>query len=994
MAFNEDTRVKIPALAHLSKLGYVFREVGQLKLNPENNVNQEECLAVLRRLNPSNSELEISIHLKKALSSLDNDDLGREFYELLVNQSGIRLVDFEHPESNTWECVTELEYRNGLEVFRPDITLFLNGIPICFVEVKKPNNREGILAERNRIDHRMRNPKFKRFVNLTQLMVFSNNMPYEEDLEPLQGAFYGTTSKSKVIFNYFREEDSTIFKVAELEKLHLVEILRITNTLGLEKDPAFQTNLLPTSPTNKILTSLFSRERILFLLRFGIAYIERSGGQEKHVMRYPQLFASLSVQKSLSAGVKKGIIWHTQGSGKTALAFYLNGVIRDYYREEVSVPKFYFIVDRLDLLVQARNEFQMRGLTVNTIQSREQLSQDFDQVRAVKNPSGKPEITLVNIQKFQDQPVDSTLLNSSLNRQRVYFVDEAHRSYKTDGMFLRSLISSDPTAIILSLTGTPLIGKNSSTDVFGPYIHKYFYDSSIADGYTLRLIREGVEAHYRMQLNSALSDLEIAQGSAKREILFSHPSYVKPMVEYILYDFVSSRKMHGDSSIGAMIICDSSDQAREIYRTMSEDKGMSSKGIRSALILHDHGTKEEREVNVREFKAGSIDILIVFNMLLTGFDAGRLKKLYLGRVVREHNLLQALTRVNRPYNDFKYGYVVDFADIREEFEETSRAYFEELKSELGANFEAYSKLFLSADEVSIAVETFRRATFGLDLKNLEKFSNQISIIERKSEIQEILRSFEMLAQTFRAAVGGQSSSVDTPNPKDLKQMITELKNRYAFLTLRSNLLEDEVAGNLLNYALEDIYFDFTKVGESELEVTYEARNKLKQARESLHTNFDKEDREYLKLYAELRRFFELSNLHDSDSAAIGEAVKILERVISLSDKLNRENERIKVAYSGDSKFARVHKRVREMLPSVGENLVLSRALVAVRNDVELEIDRNHQIVENEGYFSRMVNRSVFTAFQKNLDFEDLESLEAITQLICDEYHFRRLEDVA
>ena len=123
-------------------------------------------------------------------------------------------------------------------------------------------------------------------------------------------------------------------------------------------------------------------------------------------------------------------------------------------------------------------------------------------------------------------------------------------------------------------------------------------------------------------------------------------------------------------------------------------------------------------------------------------------------------------------------------------------------------------------------------------------------------------------------------------------------------------------------------------------------------------------------------------------------MKILERVISLSDKLNRENERIKVAYSGDSKFARVHKRVREMLPSVGENLVLSRALVAVRNDVELEIDRNHQIVENEGYFSRMVNRSVFTAFQKNLDFEDLESLEAITQLICDEYHFRRLEDVA
>ena len=107
------------------------------------------------------------------------------------------------------------------------------------------------------------------------------------------------------------------------------------------------------------------------------------------------------------------------------------------------------------------------------------------------------------------------------------------------------------------------------------------------------------------------------------------------------------------------------------------------KAATAALILHDEGTKEIRKDLVEDFKSGKIDLLFVYNMLLTGFDAKRLKKLYLGRVVKSHNLLQTLTRVNRPYQNFKYGFVVDFADIRSEFDATNRAYFEELQSILG-----------------------------------------------------------------------------------------------------------------------------------------------------------------------------------------------------------------------------------------------------------------------------------------------------------------------
>src|SRR5690606_2725724 len=142
----------------------------------------------------------------------------------------------------------------------------------------------------------------------------------------------------------------------------------------------------------------------------------------------------------------------------------------------------------------------------------------------------------------------------------------------------------------------------------------------------------------------------------------------------------------------------------------------------AALILHDIGTKEERKDWVEDFKAGKIDLLFVYNMLLTGFDAKRLKKLYLGRVIRKHNLLQALTRVNRTYKDFRYGYVVDFADISKEFEETNQRYLKELNDEFGDEMEHYSKLFKSREEIQQEIEQIKDVLFRFDIENAEIFA--------------------------------------------------------------------------------------------------------------------------------------------------------------------------------------------------------------------------------------------------------------------------------
>ncbi len=131
------------------------------------------------------------------------------------------------------------------------------------------------------------------------------------------------------------------------------------------------------------------------------------------------------------------------------------------------------------------------------------------------------------------------------------------------------------------------------------------------------------------------------------------------------------------------------EEARVMYELFNEMENRTIK--RAELILHDVGDNETRKEWINEFKAGEVDLLFVYNMLLTGFDAPRLKKLYLGRVLKSHNLLQALTRVNRTYRDFRYGYVVDFADISREFKATNEAYFRELNEELGDEVKNYSQ---------------------------------------------------------------------------------------------------------------------------------------------------------------------------------------------------------------------------------------------------------------------------------------------------------------
>lgn len=995
MVFSEDSRIKIPCILHLVRLGYRYLSLKNAVWDEDTNIFPDLFRTAIARINPAIEGDEIDRLLADVKLLLENEDLGKAFYEKLTERSGTRLIDFADFSNNSFHVVTELTCKNGDDEFRPDITLLINGMPLMFIEVKKPNNREGILAERNRIITRSRNSRFRRFLNITQLMVFSNNMEYDDGSpEPVEGAFYASSSYDKPIFNYFREEDKLDLTqlLADDDDAVENEVLRDNNLNVIKHSPEFIHNKSPHTPTNRLCSSLFSRERLSFLLQYSLAYVKETDGLQKHVMRYPQLFATKAIERKLDAGVRKGIIWHTQGSGKTALAYFNTRFLTDYFQRKGIISKFYFIVDRLDLLIQAQREFACRGLKVHTIDSREAFAHEIKATKALHNHSGRPEITVVNIQKFKDDPDVVRTEDYDTRIQRIYFLDEVHRSYNPTGSFLANLSQSDKNAIKIGLTGTPLLGDDSSSRaLFGDYIHKYYYNASIADGYTLRLIREEIATNYKLSLQEALAAVELQQGDIDRKLIYAHVRFVEPMLDYIISDFEKSRCALNDATIGAMVICDSAEQAKQMIeifnKTYANRTQLQGKEISSALILHDVGSKEERKTWIEDFKAGKIDLLFVYNMLLTGFDAHRLKKLYLGRVVREHNLLQALTRVNRPYKEFRYGYVVDFADIRKEFDATNRAYFDELQAELGDEMVHYSNLFKSDEEIAREIESIKDILFQFNIENAEIFSQQITEIQDRAKVLALKKALADARSLYNVIrVQGAYEFLQHLDFQKLNQLYRETSNHLDLLNLKENIESSADTTNLLNIALEDVLFMFTKIREEELVLADKLKSNLRRTREALADNFDPQDPKFITLKEELERLFKKKKLNEVTQEEMNANIGTLNAIYDKIKELNRQNSLLRAKYQGDVKYTRVHKRLLEQGTITESERRIFEALAGVKQQADDQVLQNTQLLANENYFDRMMMPLVIDSFQTRQKIKlNPDAANTINHLVVAEY---------
>ena len=1011
--WNEATRVQMPALVHLTRIGYEYfgkitEDMAGTVYDPDTNILINVFKTQFEKLNPEKFG-EAEAVLKTIRQELDNDDIGESFYKRLKAVSPTKLVDFEHPENNTYHFTAEFTCKRDEDEFRPDITLFINGLPLVFIEVKKPNNVGGMVAEADRMNKlRFPNKKFRRFINITQLMIFSNNMEYDAlgGIVPIQGAFYCTGAKKKTPFNCFREYNPLNHDIApynsnyrysainpEVEK----KILSDFNNQVIHTTPEYQTNLNTYSPTNRIITSMCSPERLLFLIKYGITYYhktkEREDGtieqiDQKHIMRYQQFFAALEVREKVMEGVKSGIIWHTQGSGKTALSYHLSYVLTDYFASVNKVAKYYFVVDRLDLMKQAKEEFEARGLVVKTANSRTELMNQFKTNQSQEGITGEPEITVVNIQRFEENQEKVVLPAYATNLQRIFIIDEAHRGYKPEGSFLANLFDADPNSIKIALTGTPLLkSERESWRVFGNYLHTYYYDKSVQDGYTLKIIREDIETSYREKLSEIYQSLEnlVQKKDVKKEDIIEHPNYVKELLRYIISDLKQFRVIRSDDTLGGMVICETSEQARRIFAYFDEvqnelNNGASNQShFKAGLILYDSDDKETRESVITDFKDNfKVDILIVFNMLLTGFDAPRLKRLYFGRKLKDHNLLQAITRVNRPYGDNRYGYVIDFADIKKNFDETNAAYLAELNrfndpDEVGEGNEVdiLSQVMEDPTELIQRIQSARQTLFSYSLDNAEEFSSEISTIEDKTILLELkkalieVRDCCNIVRTFGDAdLKAAFANFEVTRIKDI---LSEVQRHINIINQREAITGGDSTRVLVNEAMQDITFNFNKIGEEELKLVsggVELNEKLQRTVRSFAENIDPEDPEYITLREAFHQRFHEHGFTPRNMEEYNAYSDSMDEILQKLAELQRKNKALLKRYNGDAKFARVHKRIREenakrknegkpvILSEYDENIV--SALMSIKGTIDLKVYDRNDILKKDAYFESTV----------------------------------------
>ena len=351
-------------------------------------------------------------------------------------------------------------------------------------------------------------------------------------------------------------------------------------------------------------------------------------------------------------------------------------------------------------------------------------------------------------------------------------------------------------------------------------------------------------------------------------------------------------------------------------------------------------------------------------MLLTGFDAERLKKLYLGRVIKAHNLLQALTRVNRPFNQFEYGYVIDFADIQKEFEKTNRDYLKELQSELGDETESYSNLFKSEDEIQKEIEEIKEVLSHFDVVNAEMFSQQISSINDRKEILKITNALKNAKSLYNVIrLSGKYEMLERLDFQKLATLSSEAINRLAMINLKEALVNKIDTQNLINIALEDVIFAFTKVKQEELLLADELKSTIQKTRESLGGNFDPQDPKFISLKEELERLFKKKNLTEVSKEEMESNIKVLTEIYDKAKELDRKNQLLKAKYNNDEKYARLHKRLMEKDPLTEKESRLFELLNGLKKEVDLKIEQNTHILDNENYVNQMVTRLIIEEFK-------------------------------
>ena len=610
----------------------------------------------------------------------------RIFNEGKYESKSLRFIDFKNPEQNAFHVAVEVVLGTKSGKCRPDIVCYVNGLPFVVIENKKSS-----IDVQKAISQMIRNqsPEYSpRFFAYPQSLIGANSQEFK----------YGTTGVKAEFYVKWKEKEKTLDELnqqaSELIKHKVDETIYSRICADLSAGFGSHQQKLDRQPTeqDRATISLLSKDRLLNIAKNFIIY----DGTEKKIMRYQQFFAVNKILERIHEkevvephGERRrgGIIWHTQGSGKSlTMVMFVRALIED---PAITNPRVLIVTDRRDLDRQITSTFRNVGLKKKVTQA----------------TSGRHLLKLI---RDKDTSVITTLVQKfeSAKNQRAGFVDldqdifilidEAHRTqYGTANMEMNRIT---PNACYIAFTGTPLLKKDKSQRKFDSFIDKYTIDDALADEVILPLIYEGryvdlvqdkqeIDRQIK-RLTEGLSEKQkkLLQKNVELKIIKDNPQRIAEIVCDIQSHYIENLQGTG---LKAQIVAPSK------YSAVMMQKVFQNAGkIKTALVISDENDivdkqDEHREEVVAYLKSikdnhsdllsyekaviesfknddKGVEILIVVDKLLTGFDAPRNTALYLAKQLRDHNLLQAIARVNRLYNNDRKpktaGFIIDYSE--------------------------------------------------------------------------------------------------------------------------------------------------------------------------------------------------------------------------------------------------------------------------------------------------------------------------------------------
>ncbi len=746
MTSDEFDKVELPALEQLKSLGWSYVE-GE-RLSPEESDERSSLKDVflekrlkdsIRRINPWISDE----NLRKVVR-----DLTKAIYPNLVeaNQSvwnsinqcvsvmqdlgrgnkgqTVHIIDFDNMENNEFLCANQFKVKGLNQDIIPDIVLFLNGLPMAVIECKSPY---------------ITNPMQE---GIGQLLRYANRRNPSDD----EGA--------ETLFHYNLMMVST-----HRDKARVGTITSHTEHFLEWKDPyPLRKEQVGSEPTSQeiLIAGLFSRENFLDILQ-NFTVFEPSGGRTlKKIARYQQFRAVHRTIERIKSGEnskkKGGVIWHTQGSGKSLTMVFLTLKIRR--DPELRDCKLVFLTDRIQLDNQltaifqnAQNETIHQADSINHL--KELLSRDSS------------DIVTATIQKFEENVDELPVLNES--EKIIVLADEAHRTQY--GSLGAAISTGLPNAPRIGFTGTPLIRSQRTTSTFGSYIDTYTIEEAVEDGATVQILYEGREPAVKVtgdSLDSLFDEYFKDRSAEEREeikkkfgtdkAVLEAPMRVRRVCMDIIKHYRESIQPNG---FKAMIVTSSRDAAITYKEQLDELEAPRSAVIISAdhndgKQFWEHTNQQKHKKQIEDFKKpfgygegeSDLSILIVKDMLLTGFDAPIAQVMYLDTRLVEHNLLQAIARVNRTGENKFRGFIVDYYGLSDYLTEALEMFSTEDVS--GALIELKEEI----PRLKNAHTRVMRHFHGLDTKDTEACVTSLEDETRRQNFQTDFRIFSRQMDTI------------------------------------------------------------------------------------------------------------------------------------------------------------------------------------------------------------------------------------------------------